>query len=53
MSPQALLYTPFKLLTYAPNIDFYSPTTQPGQLTAVVYHHTVVKLCVTPSTIDC
>ena len=36
-----------------PPIDFYSPTTQPWQLMAVVYHHTLVKPHVTPSTIDC
>ena len=34
-------------------IDFYSPTAQPRQQTAVVYHHTVVKVRATPSTIDC
>ena len=34
-------------------IDFYSPTAQPRQLTAVLYHNTVVKLPVTPPTIDC
>ena len=32
-------------------IDFYSPTIQPRHLTAVVYHYTLVKLRVTPSTI--
>ena len=32
---------------------FYSLTTQPRQLMAVVYHHTLVKLHVTPSTIGC
>ena len=33
-------------------LDFYSPTAQPSMV-AVVYHHTLAKLCVTPSTIDC
>ena len=43
----------FAWFLWACVIDFYSPTAQPREPTAVVYHHALVKLHVTPGTIDC